>query len=112
MSATDIQMMIREHSAQLIVEKDERIADLEGERDTYRFWWQQTLHALADITTKYGRRHEDYQRLQDEVRDLRAMVVTGYYEDAIAVIGPETFAAVRSSLPDSGSERHPPAGIQ
>lgn len=60
-----------------------RVADLELERDTYQVYFKASLHALADITAKYKRHHEDQQRLQDELRDLRAMVVTECYDDAL-----------------------------
>lgn len=110
-----LHLQVREYLADEIAELRGRVADLIDERDVYRFWWQQTLHALADLTAKHGRHRDEYQRLQDEARDLRAMVVTGYYEDAIAVIDPEMFAAVRASLATGTSERaplHPPAGVQ
>ena len=66
-----------------------RIGDLERERDTYRFWFKETLHALAAMTAKYERRHEDQQRLQAEVQDLRAIVVAESYDDAAAVMATE-----------------------
>ncbi len=86
--------MVREHHALENLELRERVADLEGNLEVVTFWWKETLDALADITTKYGRRPEDYQRLQDEVRDLRAMVVAECYADAVAVMGSETFRQV------------------
>lgn len=91
--------MVREHHAAENLELRERVSDLVDERDVYRFWWQETLHALANITTKYGRRQEDYQRLQDEVRDLRAMVVAECYADADAVMGTTPYGPIRG-LPD------------
>ena len=99
-----INLMVREHAALEILELRERVTDLEGERDTYRFWWKKTLHALAEITTKYGRRHEDFQRLQDDLRDLRAIVVAESFGDAAAVMPAGTFAQLRAEAADAQTE--------
>lgn len=64
----------------------ERVCDLETERDCYRFYFQETLHALHAALAREDRRLQDRQRLDDELRELRAMVVAESYDDAAAVL--------------------------
>lgn len=93
-----VALLLREHYVAEVLELEARVRDLEDERDTYRFWWTKTLAALQELTAQHERRHDDLQRLHDELRDLRAMVVAESCDDAVAVLGAETYRAVRASL--------------
>ncbi len=93
--------LVCEHLALENAELRARVIDLESERDVYRFWFTRTLGALAAVDARERRRFEDQENqrsVYDELRDLRAMVVSEYYDDAIAVMGSDTFARVRASL--------------
>ncbi len=86
-SAADINLMIREHHAAENLELRERVADLELERDTLLVYFKASLHELHKAIVREQRRHEDRQRLETEVRDLRAMIVSESYGDGVGVMG-------------------------
>jgi hypothetical protein len=64
----------------------DRVLDLESERDVYRFWFQQTLTALHLAVDRGKRRAEEVDRLEGQLRTLRAIVVAECYDDAAAIL--------------------------
>src|SRR3954464_11863142 len=85
---------VREH---LAIENDElrerlrisdgRLRESDDQRETIRVWGLYQVDLVADIAERGRRRAEDDARVQSELRDLRAMVVAEYYDDAVAVMG-------------------------
>lgn len=56
----------------------DRIASLEVDLYTYRDLFQQALHALHDVTEDRNRLRRENNEKRDELRELRAQVVTSY----------------------------------
>lgn len=56
-----------------ILDLEDRVRDLEDERDSYRAWFQATLQALHDVTVERDRLREQNRELR---RQQRRSVVT------------------------------------
>ncbi len=67
--------MTAAEACSMVVDLARELADLRGERDSYRLVAREAIHSLHGLTAERDRLRERYHALQDEYRQHRARVM-------------------------------------